>query len=248
MRLSRFNAEGVKVVETFLDALRQDGSLAPPFDILEDARLSEVLDASVEVDQSIRFESRFQCAAYLYELLRPVDSKWEQDIGLWAWLTILYFDQVCPVNAKGYRKVGEQARYIPVPGDYRKYYRHLLSGPYFVYRAHHERPERSLVVLAAPLHKPGEVAEQLLAGQERLTNHAVLDTASLLYMEKEKLRRGAGGKGPGSVRRFVDILNQLDLTYDLYSLSKEDLVNLLPDEFDRYLSVVGRTAPRVSQG
>lgn len=235
MKLSKFTVDGVTQVEAYLDSLRQDDTLGPPFDLLEDPGLVEVLDVNIDVEQSIRFESRLHCAAYLDEMLGQIGPELEQDVGLWTWLTVLYFDQVCPISSDGRRKVLEQARYIPVPGDYRKYYRHLLSGPYFVYRAHSDRPERSAVALTGPLHKPGEVAEQLLAGQERMTNHAVLDVASLLYMDNKRLRRGAGGKGPGSARRFVDILNQLDLTYDLYSLSKDDLVRLLPPEFERYL-------------
>jgi len=36
------------------------------------------------------------------------------------------------------------------------------------------------------------------------------------------------------LRRFVDVLQQLDVNYDLYSMSAEAIVGLLPDEFDKW--------------
>jgi len=39
------------------------------------------------------------------------------------------------------------------------------------------------------------------------------------------------GDRAGSLRRFIDVVRQLDLTYDLQALAGDDLVNLLPHEF-----------------
>jgi hypothetical protein len=47
-------------------------------------------------------------------------------------------------------------------------------------------------------------------------------------------KRGAGGKGPGSARRLADVLNQFDVTWDLYSMSYEEVLAMLPGEFDRF--------------
>ena len=35
--------------------------------------------------------------------------------------------------------------------------------------------------------------------------------------------------------RFIDVLDQLYMTYDVYGMSAEELMKLLPAEFDRWL-------------
>ncbi|MFO7599969.1 MAG: hypothetical protein R6X27_09205 [Candidatus Desulfacyla sp.] len=39
---------------------------------------------------------------------------------------------------------------------------------------------------------------------------------------------------PGTLYRFIDVVQQLDLTYDLYSMTGEQILQLLPNEFDRW--------------
>jgi len=39
---------------------------------------------------------------------------------------------------------------------------------------------------------------------------------------------------PGTLRRFVRLLQQLDLTYDIYGMSGSAIVDLLPPEFDSW--------------
>ncbi|GAB4476624.1 MAG: hypothetical protein OHK0044_22590 [Burkholderiaceae bacterium] len=46
---------------------------------------------------------------------------------------------------------------------------------------------------------------------------------------------------PGSVRRFVRVLQQLDLTYDIHGMSGKAIVDLLPPEFDVWKT--GRATP-----
>ena len=42
---------------------------------------------------------------------------------------------------------------------------------------------------------------------------------------------------PGSVRRVVTVLEQLDLTYDLYGITAENLISLLPPDFEKWLTL-----------
>lgn len=236
MKLAALTEAGLEAFITYLAFAKNKPSALPPTQILTEEGFVEILDINVDVDEAKVFASRFEFAAYADSIFGD-DIGHSGNVGMWAWLTVLYFDQVCPL-VQGSRKVLELARYVPAHGNFRKYYRHLLSGPFHVYLAHRDDPSRSRVVLSGPLHAPGELAEQLLAGQERMTNRAVLEAAGNLYMDAKsgKLRRGAGGKGAGSPRRFVDMLNQFDLTYDLYSLDGKRLLAMLPAEFDRFRS------------
>jgi hypothetical protein len=48
------------------------------------------------------------------------------------------------------------------------------------------------------------------------------------------LKKGSGGKGGGSARRLSDVLKQFNMNYDFYAIKSDDLINLLPKEFDRF--------------
>jgi hypothetical protein len=69
-----------------------------------------------------------------------------------------------------------------------------------------------------------------------LTNSVALETATRLYVDPiaGELRRGAASDGGGAVKRYISVLSQYDLTYDLRSLSVDQLVEMLPDEFSRF--------------
>jgi hypothetical protein len=179
-------------------------------------------------------------ARYLDAILSNVTGcDVERDVGLWVWLTLFYFDQVCPPDGNGRRKVGAYARYVPAVTNHQKYYRHLLAGPYRVLRAHRSNPDRALVLLCGPLYRPGDIVEQLVARQEIVTNPNAVEVATAIYFDPQRgsFRRGAAGKGAGSARRLADILNQFDVTWDLYSMSVPDILAKLPKEFDRFRAV-----------
>ena len=93
-----------------------------------------------------------------------------------------------------------------------------------------------MALLANPPHQPGDIAEQLASRQELVTNPSVMEVATRLYINPEtgRPKRGAAGRGPGSARRLAAVLNQLDLTWDLYGLDPDKLLDLLPEEFNQF--------------
>ena len=236
MRLQRFNDEGINRFGQFLDALSVDPTIAVPTDLLTDGACAVPVPPSPEVHMR-QFASRLEAARYLDGVLSEVTgSDIERDAGLWAWLSLFYFDQLCPPDGRGHRKPGERARWIPAVDEARRYYRHLLAGAYRVYRAHHDNPERAMILLHSPLPRTGHFWYQLASRQELVTNGAIMDAATELYLGQRgtKPKRGATSEIPGSVFRFAAVLNQLDTVWDLYAMKKQDILNLLPDEFDRF--------------
>lgn len=235
MKLGQLTESGVDLFAGYLARARLGESVNPPFNLLSDPGCSAIFSEAHELDPKRAFNSRWEAAEYLNEVLDGLEPSADRDIGMWTWLTLLYFEQVCPAGQNGSRKIGEQARYIPAPNAFQRFYRHLLLGPFLAYRAHLPHPEAARVVLASPLSVPGDIVEQLASRQELVSNLTVMRVATKLYVDdKGSLKRGAGGKGAGSPRRLVDIFNQFDLTYDLYAMSSEDLFDLLPTEFDRF--------------
>ncbi len=241
MRLRRFNSLGVAAFERFLDGLVADADAWSDPPLLDDPALTEQVIPGLEIEPRT-FGSRFAAAEYLAGILsRSGIPEPERDRGLWTWLSLLYFDELCPRDARGRLKPGERARWVPETESSRRYYRHLLAGPYRIYMAHRDNPERVRLVLCGPLHSPGDIVEQLASRQEYVTNPSVMEAAAKLYLDPttRQPRRGAAGKGPGSARRLADILNQLDCTWDLRSFSAQDILDRLPAEFEQFKALAG---------
>lgn len=236
MKLRRLTPEGVRQFGLFLDNLRVSPDLPSPDFLLMDAQSSQESGSAAVVTRR-QFHTRLDLATYLDKVLTLSGLKQvESDIGLWTWLTLFYFDTVCPPKGAGKRKLLEVWRYVPAVGNFQKYYRHLLLGPFVIYRAHQGDPARINAVLANSPHVTDDLMEQLASRQELATNPAVMAATTTLYFDttESALKRGARSKGPGSPRRLADILNQLDLTYDLAGVSPNGILRMLPSEFDRF--------------
>jgi hypothetical protein len=236
MKLRRLTSNGIRQFESWLGNLKADPTLEPPVRLLADQSTTEPFHPAVDIEGKV-FASRFDAAAYLAAKLdAPGIIAPERDVGLWAWLALFYFNQLCPKRSDDRRKVGEAARYVPATNNFQRLYRHLLLGPFTIYRAHRDDPERARGVLASGVDSPGDIVEQLASIQELITNKTVMQSVTLLYYDylKGSLKRGSGGKAAGSPRRLATVLNQFDLTYDLPSTDSADLLAMLPPEFDRF--------------
>ncbi|MDZ7685364.1 MAG: hypothetical protein U5O39_10520 [Gammaproteobacteria bacterium] len=76
-----------------------------------------------------------------------------------------------------------------------------------------------------------------MARQYYLSCEGVMRLASRLYLDRERhtFKRGAAARAsPGCVSRYISWLQQLELNYDLFSVTADELEQLLPAEFDRF--------------
>jgi len=236
MRVRRFTETGIEKFREFLDSLKTDRPEAYPEEILTGSETSGELAVAVHVEKNM-FKTRFEAGKYLcVRFAGKRIANIEYDKGLWTWLACFYFDELCPLGKDGQRKPGNRVRHIPDVTNVQRYYRHLLLGPFRIYKANNDDPERALALLAGHIYEFGDVPEQICGSQEMVTNNSVLEITKHLYINPntKSLKPGHGGKGAGSPRRLVNILNQFDCTFDLYSMSAEDILNLLPKEFDRF--------------
>lgn len=163
------------------------------------------------------------------------------DVGLWSWLSLLLFDQVCPPQADGSRKVGAFPRYVPEPSNFRRRYRHLLSAPYAILRLHRDNPCRTKVVLAGPLHQPGELAEQISARSDFISSAGAMSLATYLFVDAstDKRRRGASG---AAAARLGKLINQYTRTWDFEMLEPAEFAAALPKELRRFIPKSAPTA------
>jgi hypothetical protein len=236
MKLRRLTEAGIQAFGSFLDVLESEPTRLIPEELLTDSVKSVPISDEVEIEKRT-FGSRLEAAKYLDEQFSVAGlADVERDVGLWSWLALFYFDELCPADTSGGRRPGERARYIPEAANFQRYYRHLLAGPYRIFRAHRRAPEKALAVLCQPLNRPGDLVEQLASRQELVTNRAIMEVATVLYVDPAtgKPKRGSQTKSVGAVRRLADVLSQFDVTWDLYSTQLGELLGILPAEFNRF--------------
>lgn len=235
--LRRFNASGIEAFRGRLRAIQTLPHISVD-DLLENENLTEVVHGDVMVDV-VPLESRREAAETMNGLLEAAgvrETEAIHDVGLWAWLAAAWLDQLAPANGEGFRVVRAHHRWIPQVQDYKTYYRHLLLGPYRIYRLYRHDPELAMALLATRVEAPGEIVEQLASKLDYVTNPSVIGLATDLYYDpgSRSFKIGAAGKGPGSVRRLTEVLAQFDLTWDFRETTSERLKELLPGEFDRF--------------
>jgi hypothetical protein len=223
----RLTPVGVQRFSAYLQACREGGTDAPPFELLTDPLASEACATVAPVIQ-MEFADRYEFGEWLLDTLAPFDATaLSRDAGLWSWIGLRFFDQTSPARPDGSRKPGEDARHIlPATYNYRKYYRHLAREAWLSARMHGVaiRP-----LLLGRLDTRGDVLEQLSSRLELFGNPAMMAAAVRLYVDAlGKPTKLAAGKKGGSPRRLATLARQLTLTYDLRSTSPDQLISLLP--------------------
>lgn len=240
MELRKFTDKGLERFRGYLHELGQGSLVTLPLHLLVDPEFSKEMQANIELEHT-HFESRLDLARHLdltFEELPEQPDILANDVHLWSWMSLFYFDQVCPADDKGRRKPGRDYRHIPEPG-YPWGHRHLLMGAYLVYTVYGWGDELSRLLLHTALSVESHFHHQIAVRQSFITNRAIMEALHLLYYDhvQNKPKRGPimNRSAPGSLYRFINVIQQLDVTYDLYSMSGFEIVSLLPAEFSHWL-------------
>jgi hypothetical protein len=248
--VSEFNQDGINAFAALIERERSRVASTAPAKVgeeffqdvdafLTDDDLVDVLDPESQIDGSKVFTDRFEFGAYLDDQL-PADISQVQytNSGLWAWISAVYLRQLLEQNDKdGQYRLWSLYRYIPLEYNKRRYYRHLAFLPFWMHRTMGERVARFFMSL--PVHVGSDAVEQLYTQEhDFVTTPSLIEASIDMYLDQEKmtLRRNAlGVKTPGSARRLATIIApQLQMNFDMRSMSKEQVLNLLPTEFDQW--------------
>ena len=238
MKVKRLNLRGLEEFKKLLRDFKFNQLTGDiPVELLQSAQFTEEMEEELIIEAQI-FPDKLSAAKYLTDRLNLNENKkLYYDVGLWSWISIFYFDQLAPKGRDQRRSPGEEARHLlQDPKNHQKYYRHLLAGPSRIYS---ELGELGRIFLAGTLDKRGDLTEQLQAYQNIALNKGIISVADEFYWDKSKNKpkRGSGSKGKGTPRRFVKIVSQFELTYDLNSMDGGKIIELFPkSEFQSWLS------------
>jgi len=237
VRIRQFNSDGLSLFSNYLEEMKLNTQDRLPHDFITDNAYSVELtdDIKIEITQ---FENKSEFIKYLYPLVKRIriDNLYYRS-NLWSWLAAAYFDTLCPQREDGSRKVESQDRYILNTNEWKRYYRHLIATPL---RLYHEVNDDNLskIYLTGKAYKHGDIIEQLASRQERATVRGILEAVILLYWDPNKNRpklNSTNRNKPGNLRRLAgSILGQFQMTYDLNSMTGQDILKLLPAEFDEW--------------
>lgn len=227
-KLRSFNEQGIAEFQKYIKARAANPAAPLPAALLTRPELTDVAGLTAEVEGK-SFSNRLEMAEYLHSRLSKIRGI-EQEKGVWAWLALFYFNQLCPPGKKALREY----RYIPEYDDRLRYYRHLVLSPYLIYAKH---GAMGRLFLCNPLHKSGDVVEQFIGNQQIFSSHALVEVLDRLYYSSRRkhYKKGVQGKTtPGNMRRIPDMVKQFGLTYDLADMTTADILDLLPGEFDAW--------------
>ena len=104
-----FNDDGIAEFRAYLHRLRNGAKEQPPTWMLTDSETSMMLSPTVEIELKV-FGSRFEFGQYLVTTLELLGRRSiSHHYALWTWVSLYYFDELCPPLADGTRRVLEDA-------------------------------------------------------------------------------------------------------------------------------------------
>jgi len=245
--------EGVDQFRIFLEESARDGQPAPKH-LLTDRTYSKEFRPIMYLALSQKFDSKQDFGRYIVKVFddagvtRQLISK---NRNFWASIILRYFEQFCPVNENGRRKVPMEKK-----DQYEKYpkfipriisrggeqslrgRRHYALTSYLIFDYNKNTEHQADVLLSGGLDSWGDDIESTAGRKEVISNKNLIGAIRLLYWDEENgiLRRGYSTKSrPGSIfRLIVDLRNQMKLTADWYSMSAKEIYDSLPEEFDHW--------------
>ena len=256
--LRRFTPSGMSEFQRRWSIASEASSSLVVEDMLEDANWTQMItkDAVVEFRE---FASRRQCGEYFVELFNSVEESLKTEsvdpavsVELWAWLSAFWSEWLQqkdggPVPGLRNGTLGEKARWLFEPTARRRYYRHLLAGPYLIVAANQDDIQRAQILLYNDVVNPNTRWVETICGSEE-----VIFNKRLLSALSTKLINPATGRPKssansltrrnsyftnreieeiGTIDRLTQVYNQLMRTWDLNVTNLEQMSGLFGQEF-----------------
>ena len=236
--------EGIRAAKDYLDSLREGKRFPFPETLLTDPQYATPVEPQIDVEQR-SFETRFDAGLYLVRTLAPIDSaRVLGNAHLWSWLGMFYFESMVKKDADGTPILGSNPprKYIVDPqGKIGRTHHHRLMLAYETYLRH---KESAWFMLGEPVDSLSTFTARLSGKTEAFRAVGVVDLAHQLYADRRTRKLKSRSLGydratapPGSLPRFLDVLDQLYMTYDVYGMTADQILPLLPPEFDRFKPV-----------
>ncbi len=238
--LRRFNDEGVAEFRRRVADADLNEATIDVDGLLKSDQFTEIVVARPILREPKSF-GRYEFCEYIHGVFEECRSEFEgkriqvlEDSGLWSWLAAHWATRLTPTkNKKPF--VGETSRWVFESQTARRDYRHMLASPYRVFANSGAAKNGLNLILTGFVWEWNRFFEQVASRKYLYMNSEVLRALELLYWDKAKKRRKADVT-VAKVARFGFVLNQLELTWDLGGMTADEIVELLPKEFEIWKS------------
>ena len=234
--IRRFTAEGIERAKQFLAHVRENPSASayrvPSRELLFGERYSRPFEESVRVEPRT-FRTRRDAAEYFAPKLAPIRHLAVDNARLWSWLGMYYFAKTVKVDGDKMRLSPVDETFVVEHKERRSYllrYRHYLWGAWRLYENHGESVG---FLLDQELISFGDIAERSLGSIRLFNSTGIIQLIIRLYTHGNQQKRGFN-RSSGGLRHLIRVLDQLERTYDVYGMSPEALIKVLPEEFKRW--------------
>ncbi len=223
--LRALTAEGIEWAREHLEGLREhpEGDPTLPRDLLHSDRYSRVFPGTVLVEPRV-FTTRREAGAYLAEVLAPVQHLIADDDGVWSWLGMYYFAESFALRTKRTRPPASEVfvyRRDDGSRSYQRRYKHYLRSSWLLYRQHGEEAD---FFLDEDITTFGDLVDRAFSNSRVFTSRGFMPLLIHLFTAEGKLKTDTRD----SIRHLMRILPQLELTYDVYGMEPDALIEILP--------------------
>jgi hypothetical protein len=192
------------------------------------------------------FVSRKDLAFHLWSYLGPGGKLKVPNLGdphLWNWLSAAWIRTLTTHDPtkKLEKEVGDFRHWVLIENVRRAHW-HVVSHPFFVLQANQDNLASADAFLASDVLHPGELVDKI--GSNRAFLKPPISTlVTYLYLEPTKnyLRKGFSTRTDGGPNQLSKFLGQIDRTVDYESLSIDEILDLLPAQFAKWVLLAKAT-------
>ena len=230
------NARGIARALRFLADVRAnpDGPLSPPRELLADNRFSRPVANAPVLDQRA-FATRREVGEYLSPKLGSIRRQIVDRASFWSWLGIFYFEGTVRVvdGAAKLSPLDETVVLDPGSRESRRgMHRHYLRAAWRLYEAYGE--DAAFLLDEAPASRGG-IADRILQSQRIFNSTGLVPLILRLYTRNGRQKAGFM-KRPGGLKHLARVLDQLERTHDIYHMSPDAIIRILPAEFAPWIN------------
>ena len=233
-RAHRLTPAGALRAKEHLAAVRSDPfmDLATPENILSDPSFAEKLKDGPEVHH-LPIQSRRDAADYLTNLTPAISADLADDDAFWSWMGMYHLQDLILTPKERSSLTPMDETFVMNPMDQlslRVEWRHCLRSAWLVADRY---GDSAAFILDRRVLEFSEITRFTLQFKRIFNSEGIVPLILSLYTRGVRTRRGFS-TGTGGVRHLVRVLDQLELTHDVYGMPAEALMEILPPEFDRW--------------
>ena len=177
--------------------------------------------------------TRREAAEYLASLSPPLDRRYVYDWPFWSWLGLWHLPDVLHTDERRSGISREEETFVvdtSQAGSRRSRYRHYL---WTSWRLHDAFGETASFLLDRDIMEIGEITRRITNSPRIFNSVGVVQLILRLYTRGEHARRGLRVR-PGGLDHLLRVLPQLERTYDVYGMSPDALLRILPNEIQAW--------------